>query len=117
MFGVDDAIRAVAVRQEALSTHTIGPENDVSIQVRAGQLTDRDISREVIAALEGNSLVPEGRVWVGVSNGWVTLKGQVDRNYQRAIAARTVGDLPSVRGVTVGLTLRLRTGVRFNGES
>jgi osmotically-inducible protein OsmY len=107
---VDNAIETAAIHQEIVTTQSIGRGGTV-------RLPDRDISREVIAALEGNSLVPEGKVWVAVSNGWVTLKGQVDRNYERRIVAKTVGGLPCVRGVTLALTLRRRIGVPFNGES
>src|SRR5512144_1398700 len=92
MFVIDNAIGATAVRQPLRSTHAIRVGSDVSIFPHAGQLTDRDILREVITALERNSLVPEGKVWVSVANGWVTLKGQVDGNYERAGAKKTVGD-------------------------
>jgi osmotically-inducible protein OsmY len=40
-----------------------------------------------------------------VANGWVTLKGEVEWNFQREAAARSVRDLLGVVGVTNGITL------------
>lgn len=100
MFVIDTAIRANAAHGEAISSHS-----SIAGWVGEGRITDREISRAVVIALERNSLVPEGKVWVAVCDGWVTLKGEVTRNYERAIAARAAGDLPGVRGVTNSLTL------------
>jgi hypothetical protein len=44
--------------------------------------------------------VPEEDITVSVSDGWVTLKGRVKREHQRAAATNAVRDLPGVRGVT-----------------
>src|SRR5512138_2732765 len=117
MFVSDNAIGASAVRQQAANTHNTSNRNELSGQPQTGHLADRDISRAVITALERNSLIPRGKVWVGVVNGWVTLKGEVDRNYERAVAVRTVGDLAGVRGVTDKLTLRRRISTRLSRES
>jgi osmotically-inducible protein OsmY len=41
-----------------------------------------------------------------VSNGWVTLKGNVDWQYQKDAAARAVRDLTGVRGVNNNITVQ-----------
>ena len=51
-------------------------------------------------------LATADRIKVKVSNGWVTLEGDVDHYYQRAAAERAVQPLLGVRGVSNFLTLR-----------
>ena len=62
--------------------------------------SDGQIARVVIATLEQNAMLPEGAVWVRVSNGWVTLHGHVDWSSQRAAATVLARCVPGVRGVT-----------------
>ena len=68
-------------------------------------LDDGQIARVVIATLEQNAMLPEGAVWVHVSNGWVTLKGHVDWSSQRAAATVLARCVPGVRGVTDALSV------------
>ena len=42
---------------------------------------------------------------LSVSDGWVTLKGRVNWEYQRVAAANAVRDLSGVRGVTTTISL------------
>ena len=65
-----------------------------------GMRTDTDIAQAVVLALRWNTMVPEKDISVSVSDGWVTLKGRVKWEYQRAAAANAVRDLTGVRGVT-----------------
>jgi osmotically-inducible protein OsmY len=62
--------------------------------------TDTDIARAAILALEWNATVPRDRVTLRVEDGWVTLEGQLDWDYQRQAAASAVRYLSGVRGVT-----------------
>lgn len=66
---------------------------------------DGEIARVVVSTLVQNAMLPEGTVWVRVSAGWVTLKGQVDWNSQRAAASVLTRCVPGVRGVTNGLAV------------
>ena len=61
---------------------------------------DREITRVVVSTLMQNAMLPEGAVWVAVSGGWVTLRGQVDWGSQRAAAGVLTRCVPGVRGVT-----------------
>jgi len=75
--------------------------NDLNVRLPNGQhRTDTDIAQAVLSALKWNSIVPDEKIAVAVSNGWVTLKGEVDWEYQRAAAARAVRDLTGVTAVT-----------------
>jgi osmotically-inducible protein OsmY len=75
--------------------------NDITVKIMPSvERTDTDIAQSVLAALKWNSLVPDEKIAVAVSNGWVTLKGNVSWEYQRAAAASAVRDILGVRGVT-----------------
>jgi osmotically-inducible protein OsmY len=81
------------------------------IEVRlptAAQRTDAEIALAVKRALEWDAFVPLPDVQVTVSKGWVTLRGEVQWQYQKRAAERTVRRLPGVRGVTNLITVRPR---------
>jgi osmotically-inducible protein OsmY len=56
--------------------------------------------------LEWSSLVPPNKVAIVVSNGWITLSGTVDWQYQKAAAARALRDLRGVTGITNDIVVR-----------
>jgi osmotically-inducible protein OsmY len=66
--------------------------------------TDEDIARTAISHLEWNFLVPN-TVKVQVTDGWVTLKGATNWQYQREEAERTVRMLKGVKGVINQITV------------
>jgi osmotically-inducible protein OsmY len=61
------------------------------------QRSDEEIARAALLALE---LSVRDRIKVSVDGGWVTLDGAVESHEQRELAARAVGNLIGVRGVT-----------------
>jgi osmotically-inducible protein OsmY len=80
--------------------------NELEVRLREGeQRTDTDIAKSVLSALEWNTQVPEGKITVSVTNGWVTLKGRVDWQYQRSTAESAIRDLIGVRGVTNSISV------------
>jgi osmotically-inducible protein OsmY len=60
--------------------------------------TDEDIARTAINHLDWNYMVPN-TVKVQVTDGWVTLKGTTDWQYQKEEAERAVRPLKGVKGV------------------
>ena len=71
------------------------------IQVRSiGERTDSDIAAAAVHALSWNSTIPQGKVHVTVDKGWITLKGEVEWQYQRQEAERVVRRLLGVKGVS-----------------
>ena len=72
------------------------------IEVRlpnARKQNDDEIARRALDIMAWNTLVPKDRVRVKVADGWVTLSGQVDWNYQRVAAENEVRKLGGVVGV------------------
>ena len=63
------------------------------------QRNDSDIALTASNALDWNVSVPHDKVKTMVENGWITLSGDVDWNYQREAAHTAVRHLMGVKGV------------------
>ena len=81
--------------------------NDLAVHLPFGlKRTDTEIAQAALTALEWNAMIPKDRITLTVENGWVTLNGTLDWQYQRDVAGRVVRDLIGVKGVTNGITLK-----------
>ena len=80
--------------------------NDVQVKLPGSSArTDTEIAQAVRRALEWDVLVPHDRIRSTVSNGWVTLAGNVDTWTEREDADRAVRNLVGVRGVSDTMTV------------
>lgn len=83
--------------------------NDLEVVVPGThQRDDTDIARAAVDAITWNFNVPKDQVRLTVRNGWVTLDGEVDWQYQREAAFNTVAHLTGVHGVTNNVVVRPR---------
>jgi len=81
--------------------------NDLTVRLGQGLTrTDTEIAQAAVSALKWNIEIPKDRVTVAVSDGWVTLEGTVDWNYQRETAAQVVRGLTGVLGVFNSITVK-----------
>lgn len=72
------------------------------IKVRFGGETpprDEDLAQRAVQMLDWSATVPKGAVQVKVQNGWVTLTGRVDWQYQKEEAYRSIKRLAGVAGI------------------
>ena len=84
--------------------------NDIEVRLTStDERTDQDIAKAAARALEWDAFVPPEKIDVTVSKGWVTLKGEVEWNYQKQDAERVVRRLQGVKGVSNLITVRPRT--------
>jgi osmotically-inducible protein OsmY len=75
--------------------------NDIEVRLPSlSERTDADIAAAAARAIEWDGLIPPNKVQVTVSKGWVTLKGEVEWEYQRREAERVVSRLVGVKGVS-----------------
>jgi osmotically-inducible protein OsmY len=82
--------------------------NDIEIKTST-ERTDADIAAAAVNALEWDVFVPSDKVQVTVSKGWVTLKGDVEWQYQKEDAERVVRRLSGVKGITNLISVKPRT--------
>ncbi|MEO6685741.1 MAG: BON domain-containing protein [Dyadobacter sp.] len=79
------------------------------IEIKYGSFSkkdDSDVAKEIVNAFKWNWEIPEGKIKVKVENGWVTLDGEVEWNYQRMAAKKAVVGLIGVLGVTDSLVVK-----------
>jgi osmotically-inducible protein OsmY len=83
--------------------------NDIEVRLSSDEKrTDADLAEAVVRALEWDAFVSVADLDVTVEKGWVTLKGQVEWQYQRQDAERVVRRLTGVTGVTNLITVKPR---------
>ncbi len=83
--------------------------NDIEVRLpSSAKRSDADIAAAAVRTLESDALVPVERLDIGVSQGWATLQGEVEWEYQREDAEAALRRLPGVRGVTNLIAVRSR---------
>ncbi|HEY0673757.1 MAG TPA: BON domain-containing protein [Longimicrobiales bacterium] len=73
--------------------------NDIEVRL-LGKRDDTTIAETAAHALFVNVNVPDDHIQVVANDGWLTLEGEVDWEYQRRAAEKCVRELTGVRGVT-----------------
>ena len=77
-----------------------GIANDIEVTLPgSGKHSDQDIAQAALSALKWDFEVPDDKVKVVVKDGWITLDGTVDWQYQKDAAARCVRYLMGVKWV------------------
>ena len=65
----------------------------------ANQKGDNEIASEIMNAFKWHWDIPNDKVSVKVEDGWVTLTGELEWNYQKEAAKKTVSNLVGVKGI------------------
>jgi osmotically-inducible protein OsmY len=79
----------------------LGVANDLQVRLPSeDERPDPDIARDAAAAIKAMLHSAEEHIRAVVKNGWVTLEGQVEWDYQRKEAESAVHHIPGVKGVT-----------------
>jgi len=81
--------------------------NDIEVNPSDGFVrSDTELARAVRSALEWDALVPDDQIQSTVSDGWVTLEGEVNYWRERTDAERAIRRLTGVVGVINKITIR-----------
>lgn len=100
-WAVEDALRRIG------GVKAIALELDVALSPDHHR-SDTDIANAAQAALKWHALIPPSAVRVTVSNGWITLDGEMDWEYQRKSAENALRNLKGVMGITNLIKLKPR---------
>src|SRR3989344_1267708 len=68
--------------------------------------TDADIADATVNSIKWNTTIPNEKVTVKVENGWVTLEGEVEWEYQKIAAKNTVEKIKGVKDVSNLITIK-----------
>jgi len=81
--------------------------NDIEVKLSSTR-TDPEIARDAVHELEIHISIPADKIKVTVKNGWVTLEGNVEWQFQKTLAESAVKKLRGVIGVTNNIAVRPR---------
>ncbi|MBC2690331.1 MULTISPECIES: BON domain-containing protein [Pseudomonas] len=101
---VERAVKAVK------GVRALAEEIQVRLNKGAGTADDT-IANRALNIIDWSADIPQGAAKVIVENGWVSLEGQVDWQYQKETVERAVRKLSGVVGVDNRLTLRPQVDV------
>jgi osmotically-inducible protein OsmY len=77
-----------------------GIANDIEVRLpAANQHSDAEIARDAVTALKSQLPFTSEHITPVVKNGWITLEGEAEWNYQRERAEAAVRHVRGVRGV------------------
>lgn len=82
-----------------------GVANDLQIKLTYSR-TDPEIARDAVHEIESHVSLPSDKIKVSVKDGWVTLEGTVDWQYQKSLAESAVKKLKGVIGVTNNIQVK-----------
>jgi osmotically-inducible protein OsmY len=75
--------------------------NELDVELpESSRRSDEDIATAAVYELKSNTWIPPDQIKVTVSNGWITLEGEVEWEYQKEAAENSVRYLAGVRGIS-----------------
>jgi osmotically-inducible protein OsmY len=102
-----EKLNAERAAQRVAGVKALAVEMDVTLPGSSRRL-DTDIARSAENVLQWTTSVPAECTKVKVENGWITLSGQVEWDFQRKAAAEAVRHLMGVTGVSEQITIKPR---------
>jgi len=84
-----------------------GVANELQVKLSSIR-TDAEIARDVVQGLTNHIFLPADKIKVTVRNGWVTLEGTLDWQFQRNLAENSAKKLSGVIGLTNNIVLKPR---------
>jgi osmotically-inducible protein OsmY len=87
----------------------VGVANDIEVRLPVfNQRPDPEIARDAVASVQAQLPYSSDRVRVVVRDGWITLEGSVEWNYQKERAEEAVRRIRGVKGVTNSIQIETR---------
>ena len=95
--------QAVKAAKRIYGVTAVADELEVKL-AGSTERTDTDIAEAVVRALKTNYSVPDDRIKVTVRQGFITLDGSVEWQYQKTAAEASIRYLTGVKGVCTAHT-------------
>jgi osmotically-inducible protein OsmY len=100
-----DRLEAEAAAKRVAGVHAVA--NDIEVRLPAiDQRPDPDIAKDAVAALKSELPISHDNIKVIVKDGWVTLEGSAEWQYQKTTAENAVRKVKGVKGVTNVITVK-----------
>jgi osmotically-inducible protein OsmY len=94
-----DRLEAEHAAKRVAGVHAVA--NDIEVRLPSiDQRPDPDIARDAVASLKAQLPISHDRIKLIVKDGWLTLEGAVEWQYQKTTAENAVRHVRGVKGVT-----------------
>ena len=81
--------------------------NDIEVRMPSvDERPDPEIARDAVAAIKSQLPISSEKIKIVVKNGWITLEGEVEWQYQRSTAEQAVRRIKGVKGVSNTIKLK-----------
>ena len=99
---VDSYAKKLAAEEAAIRVHGVKAiANDIQVHLPGvSENTDTDLAQRAREVLLWDGEVPANNVKIMVSNGWITLEGEVEHAYQKEATEREISHLAGIKGVS-----------------
>ena len=104
-------VAAESAAKRVAGVKAIAEEIDVRI-FKHEDNSDTSVAEAVLNSLKWNTSVPHQRIKIKVEDGWVTLEGEVEWDYQRAAAHEALENLSGVKGITNNIKIKPAASVK-----
>lgn len=102
-----DRLEAEQAAKRVVGVHAVA--NDIEVRLPSiDQRPDPDIARDAIASLKAQLPISHEKIKAIVKNGWLTLEGTVEWQYQKTTAENAVRKVKGVKGVTNVISVKPR---------
>lgn len=102
-----DRLEAEQAAKRVAGVHAVA--NDIEVRLPSiDQRPDPDIARDAIASLKAQLPISHEKIKAIVKNGWLTLEGTVEWQYQKTTAENAVRKVKGVKGVTNVISVKPR---------
>ena len=107
---VDNYTKKLAAEEAAKRVKDVkGLVEEITVQlVHDGKRSDQDIALAAVNLLKWNNAVPDQNIKVEVEDGWLTMEGHVDWQFQKDAAKSAVKDITGLKGVVNLLNIKPR---------
>jgi osmotically-inducible protein OsmY len=100
-----DRLEAEAAAKRVAGVHAVA--NDIEVRLpEIDQRPDPDIARDAVTALKSQLPISYENIKVIVKDGWITLEGSAEWQYQKTTAENAVRKIKGVKGVTNVILLK-----------
>src|SRR5258708_2494731 len=99
---VDSYLKKMVAEAAAHRVHNVkAVVNDIEVRLPgSAERTDTDLAVAVLNSLKWDAGIPAGKLDITVSQGWVTLKGEVEYAFQKMDAERAIRHIAGIKGVS-----------------
>ena len=104
-------VEAENTARNVLGVKAVVENIEVKISSAYGKINDNEIAAQALNAFKWNWRVPNKKIIIKVENGWITLEGELQWNYQKEAANVVVKDLLGVTGVSNNIKIKSEINV------